>query len=166
VVVLGFWIYVNGADQFLNQEAMMGRTPVRHMADSTKVTARSEAAVFNHLIPIIREHTGPDDRILVMTNRPMIHVLAQRRSPGYFDVIMPGTFRTPEEEESFLERIEADPPALIVWPRQHFDRRRDRGLEATAPRLSKWVIDHYRVEATLPLYKLLLPKTVENDSTP
>jgi hypothetical protein len=161
--LLALWIYANGADQFLDQEGMMGSTPVLGLEDTLHVTARSEAAVLNHLVPIIQKHARPDDRVLVMSNRPIIHVLAERRSPGYHDVVMPGTFRSRREEETFLARIEADPPAVIVWPRRHFDRRKDRGLEASAPLLSHWIIDHYRVVATLPLFKVLVPKSTGSD---
>jgi hypothetical protein len=157
--LLGTWIYVNGTDRYLDQEGMMGRTPVRSLGGAVKVTAHSEAAIFNHLVPMIQRYSRPEDTILVMSNRPMLHVLARRSSPGYFDVVMPGTFRSREEERGFLERIEADPPAVVIWPRRDFDRRKDRGLAVTAPLLSGWISEHYQVAATLPLFRLLVPRS-------
>ena len=62
---------------------------------------------------------------------------------GGFDIFMPGTFIAPEEEVAFVERLEASPPALVIWPGWAFDSRADRAVQRTAPRVSRWALDHY-----------------------
>lgn len=111
--------------------------------------------IVDDLVPVIQKHAGPDDTILVMTHAPLFYVLTERHSPGYFDVIMPGTFRQPEEEENFLARVQQTPPSVVVWPRQPFDKNRNRGLERTAPLLSAWISDHYRSILTTRLYRIM-----------
>jgi hypothetical protein len=78
---------------------------------------------------------------------------------------MPGTFRRPEEEQDFLERIKDEPPAVVVWPRQPFDRDESRGLEQTAPLLSGWISDHYRSVLDTPLYRILTPSDADRRKT-
>jgi len=96
-----------------------------------------------------------------MTHAPLFYVLADRHSPGYFDLVMPGTFRHPDEEQGFLERIQNAPPAVVVWPRQPFDRDESRGLEQTAPVLSAWVSEQYHAILDTPLYRIMLPIDTE-----
>jgi hypothetical protein len=105
----------------------------------------------------IRRWTGPDDRILDMTASPLIYVLSQRRGPGYFDMIMPGTFLNREEELAFLSLLQADPPALVIWPPLPFDRRPDRAVQVVAPVVSRWVLRNYRPTRARGKLTLLLP---------
>ena len=69
--------------------------------------------------------------------------LARLEADGEFDVIMPGTFLDSSEEARFVERLEKEPPALVIWPGWPFDSDRDRGVQKTAPLLSRWALDHY-----------------------
>ncbi len=156
--VFGAWSFLHGSDRFLDQAAMMGNTPLQVTSGSVKVRLRSHGKLLDELIPAIQRHSEPADTILVMTNAPLIYVLAERHSPGYYDVIMPGTFRSPEEEQGFLERVKAAPPAVVIWPRKHFDDRKNRGLKHTAPDLNRWVKDNYRAVQQTPLYLIVVPK--------
>ena len=63
---------------------------------------------------------------------------------GANDIVMPGTFLTPEEEMDLLRRVEADPPALVIWPNHPYDRDPAKSLEHTCPRLARWVLEHYQ----------------------
>ena len=63
----------------------------------------------------IRRWTQPGDEILDLTASPMLHVLAERPGPGYFDVIMPGTFLTRRDEVRFIAHLAQSPPALVIW---------------------------------------------------
>lgn len=110
----------------------------------------------DRLVPVIQRNAEPDDTILVMTHAPLFYVLTERHSPGYFDVLMPGTFRHPEEEQGFLERIRHAPPAVVVWPREPLDRNKNRGPHQFAPVLSAWVIDHYHSILDTPLYRIMV----------
>jgi hypothetical protein len=143
VGVFATWVFLNGADRFLDQEAMMGRTPLDVASRTTQVRARSIGKTLDNLIPLIQEHAAPEDSILVMAHAPLIYVLADRHSPGYHDVIMPGTFRRPDEEQALLERMKITPPKVVVLPRQPFDNMAERGLDASAPKLRRWVARRY-----------------------
>ncbi len=52
---------------------------------------------------------------------------------------MPGTFLDDADERSFAERLEADPPAALIWPARAFDDMEERSLARIAPRTSAWV---------------------------
>lgn len=154
--VFGIWTFLNGSDRFLDQEAMMGGSSLQHVGGTIKVRPRSIGMLVDRLVPVIQKHAEPDETILVMAHAPLLYVLTERHSPGYFDVVMPGTFRRPEEEQGFLERIKNAPPEVVVWPRQPFDRNRNRGLEQTAPVLSGWISDNYRSILDTPLYRIMI----------
>jgi hypothetical protein len=158
VCVFAAWAFMNGSDRFLDQQAMMGGTPLQNVGGEINVRRRSLGMLVDRLVPVIQKHADPDDTILVMTHAPLIYVVTDRHSPGYFDVVMPGTFRRPEEEQGFLERIQNEPPAVVVWPLQPFDRNPNRGLEQTAPVLSAWIADNYRPVLNSPLYRIMIPK--------
>lgn len=156
--VFAVWVFLYGSDRFLDQQAMMGGAPLQNVGGTIKVRPRSLGMLVDRLVPVLQKHAGPDDTILVMTHAPLFYVVADRHSPGYFDVVMPGTFRRPEEELGFLERIKNEPPAVVVWPREPFDRNPNRGLDQTAPRLSGWISENYRSTRETPLYRILIPK--------
>jgi hypothetical protein len=108
-------------------------------------------------LPLIEQYSEPDDTILVMTHAPLIYVLAERHSPGYQDVIMPGTFLTREEERRLLERVKAAPPALVVWPSVHFDKMKSRGVRWTATELGVWILENYHIVGDRTQYMIMLP---------
>jgi hypothetical protein len=157
IFLLAGWAFLNGSDRFIDQQAMMGDSSLRHVGGTIKVRPRSLGMLVDRLTPIIQKHAEPDDTILVMTHAPLFYVLTDRHSPGYFDLIMPGTFRRPEEEQGFLERIQKAPPAVVVWPRRPFDQDETRGLEQTAPVLSAWVSEQYHSILDTPLYRIMVP---------
>jgi hypothetical protein len=156
-VILGVWVFMNGSDRFLDQAEMMGDTPLQNIPGTINVRQMSLGLLVDRLVPIIQQHAKPGDEILVMTHAPLFYVVTDRHSPGYFDVVMPGTFRRPEEELEFVGRIQAKPPAVVVWPRQPFDRNPKRGLQQTAPVLSNWILNHYRSALEAPLYRIMIP---------
>ncbi len=158
------WSVVIGSNQFLDQARMMGQTPLENVSNGIRVRSHSLGWVIDRLIPIIRRHAAPDETILVMSHAPLLYVVAERHSPGSFDLIMPGTFRSAEEERSTIARLESDPPAVVVWPRQPFDRNRERGLDRSAPELRRWVLDRYRPIADSRFYRILVPRDAD-DST-
>ena len=162
VCLFGTWTFLYGSDRFFDPDAMMGGTPLQHVGGDIRVRPNSLGMLIDRLVPVIQEHAGPDDTILVLTHAPLLYVLADRHSPGYFDVIMPGTFRRPAEELAFLERIRSAPPAVVVWPLRPFDKNTNRGLARTAPILSGWVLDNYKSVLNMTLYRVMIP----NEATP
>jgi hypothetical protein len=161
VGVFGVWVFLNGSDRFLDRDAVMGDTALRNVSEEIKVESGSGASIVDGLVPVIQEYATPEDTILVLAHVPLIHVLSERHSPGYFDVIMHGTFRNPEEEQHFVERLAAGPPAVVIWPRQHFDNMPSRSLAHTAPILSRWVFEHYRPAGDSRIYQIMVPRSGE-----
>ena len=121
----------------------MGNRPVESTGGRIKMRPRSVGQVLDRVVPAIQEHSAPDETILVMTHAPLLYVLADRHSPGFNDFVMPGVFRDAAAEQKMRDLVEADPPAVIVWPTQHFDRMPSRGINVTAPRLGEWVAREY-----------------------
>ena len=143
-------------EQWANPNSEFVRHQTTH--NRIRVPAQSHGATLDNLVDEIHRYTGSDDTILVMTNAALIHVLDERHSPGYYDVIMPGTFRDPQEELDLIALLEASPPKTIVWPRRYFDDMPSRNVQISAPVLSRWVIDHYKNVAIRQQYILLIPK--------
>jgi len=155
--VFAAWIFVTGSDRYLDTREMMGDVALQNMSDTIKVRSGSLGMEIDELIPIIQEHAQPDETILVMAHSPLIYVVAERHSPGYFDVVMPGTFRDPEEQRDFIEHLEKAPPTVIILPRQPFDNDAKRGLRFSAPILRRWVGQNYRTVHDSARYRLLIP---------
>jgi len=112
----------------------------------------------NLRLRLLREITEPGERILDLSSSPFWHVMTGRPGYGEYDVVMPGTFRTPAEEQRFLRRVRQLPPAAVIWPRWVFDRMLERSIAVTAPRLVQWVNLHYRDVGYGPRYVILAPK--------
>jgi hypothetical protein len=154
--ILTGWIYLIGSDRYVGPSILRGETPSESVKEEI-LLKKGRATIFDAQIPIIQEHAKPGDTILVMFHAPLLYVLAERHSPGYHDLIMPGTFRSPEEEQAFLQRLEASPPALVVWPRLNFDRMPSRGIRETAPQIGRWVQRNYQLADDF-WYLIFLPK--------
>ncbi|MFP6655578.1 MAG: hypothetical protein VCB25_08115 [Myxococcota bacterium] len=164
VTILGAWTFANGSDRYLDTQKMMGNLRLENISDDIRVRSRSLGMEIDQLIPVLQKYAEPDETILVMAHSPLIYVVAERHSPGYFDVVMPGTFRDDQEQFAYLARLEAAPPAVIVLPRQPFDRNPQRGLAHSAPHLLHWVGQHYRAVHDSPRYRILIPIDSSIDS--
>ncbi len=164
VAIFAAWIFFNGSDRYLDTTEMMGDRPLTHISDQIKVRSGSLGMEIDGLVPIIQEHAREGETILVMAHSPLLYVVAERHSPGYFDVVMPGTFRDPREERDLITHLAQSPPAVIVLPRQPFDNDKRRGLRRSAPLLTRWVAGNYRKIHDSPRYRLMVPvdaKTTE-----
>lgn len=162
VCLVSSWSFLNGSEQFFDRNGMMGDTEMETTRGATfgatRVWPKGLEFILDPLVFAIQERTEPGDSILSLYADPLIYVLAERHSPGYFDVIMPGTFRSPEELRIFIEHLEVDPPAVVIWPRRHFDDMPSRGLEQHAPQLAAWVLDRYRFEVVMPMHGVMVPR--------
>jgi hypothetical protein len=157
VAIFSVWTFLTGSDRFLDTTEMMGGVPLENISNTIKVRSGSLGMEIDELVPIIQKHAEPDDTILVMAHAPLIYVVAERHSPGYFDVVMPGTFRDPQEQKDLIEHLEQARPAVIVLPRQSFDGIKSRGLRHSAPLLRRWVGENYRKVHDSRRYRLLIP---------
>jgi hypothetical protein len=143
LTILGAWVFLQGSDLYFDTQAR-GIYRLESLDDSVFISSEQKAQRLDWTIRAIRHSTQPDDTILDLTNAPLLHVVTGRNGPGYFDVVTPGTFMNPTEERGFIARLEASPPALVLWPSRDFDRMPSRSIQTTAPLLSKWVDEHYQ----------------------
>ena len=149
IVIGGFalWFYLLGVD-------MVFRGP---FADLAAASTREIPWSQQKRIDKIQEWSKPGERVLDLTASPMLLVVTDRLGPGYRDVVMPGTFVDPEEEVIFMKRLEASPPALVLWPLRVFDAMPERSIRRTAPRVVKWVLTRYEMHAFDDEIAFLLP---------
>jgi hypothetical protein len=143
-VLLVIWVLLFRSDEYFDADSLMGASPLTCVDGVTAVRKWSRWRTLDHLVPRIKELSEPGQTILAMTHAPLLYVLTGRSGPGHHDVIMPGTFLGENEERVFLERLKAAPPAVVVWPRRHFDGFPSRGIRYTAPLVGRWVQENYR----------------------
>jgi 4-amino-4-deoxy-L-arabinose transferase-like glycosyltransferase len=157
VSVLSAWVYAMRVDFYLPDQNR-GLIPLQSTGGQIAVTRPWVAKRIDAVVRTIVRSTRPDDIVLDMTGAPLLHLLTGRRGPGGIDVISPGIFLTRDEEEAFVARLQAAPPAVVLWPLKNFDRRADRSIERTAPELSKWVRESYREIKRIGDYRILQPR--------
>jgi hypothetical protein len=69
---------------------------------------------------------------------------------------MPGTFLNPDEERSFVARLERSPPALVIALREPASKTRLPAL-SWAPELLAWIRDRYGLHRRTKDFILLFP---------
>ena len=143
LVVLSAWVFLLGTDLYFSK-AGRGNYPVYSVPQGVEITSADKAADIDRVVSGIQRSSRPGDRILCLAPTPLFHVLTGREGPGYVDVVMPGIFPSDAEETRFLERLEEQPPAAVVWPVRLFDRMPERSVSQTAPRVTGWIRKRYR----------------------
>jgi hypothetical protein len=155
--LLALWIFLLGSDTWLGMKRR-GDTPLLATAGQTAIHDWHVFQRIDGKVRSIHEWTRPDEAILDLSAAPLLYVLAERLGPGSRDVVIPGTFRSDAEELAFLERLEQNPPAVVIVPRRPFDQTSERAVQNTAPRVSEWVKQNYERRGDRALYLLLVPK--------
>ena len=89
------------------------------------------------------ERGGAPRVLLDLSSRPLLYTTGEFTGPGWFDVVMPGTFMSGDEEQAFVDRLAAAPPTGVFWPAEPFDSIPERAVERTAPRLRAWAASVY-----------------------
>jgi len=141
-VALGTWIFLLETDaEFLRPVPMR---PLQSTGGRIATAPAEEAHALDRTVELILEYSEPGETILNLSPTPLFHLLTNRTGPGWFDIVMPGTFVTDEDERWFLERLRAEPPAVVVWPKRLFDGLPERGVTRVAPRITHWVRGHYQ----------------------
>jgi hypothetical protein len=156
VGVMAAWIFLSGSDRRWN----VGPVPLQLQAAARAIAEQPDFRSLEPWVSAIRIMTKPEGRILDMSCAPIFHVMTGRVGPGHADVLMPGTFRSPEEEFAFLERVKRDPPQLVIFPSKPFDGMEERAVQRWAPRLTEWVTKHYRALRRPGRYILMVPREV------
>jgi len=141
--VFAAWVVLQGSDLYLDP-FQRGVHRLRSLSGEVRIRSADRASEIDRSVARIARLTQPDETVLDLTHAPLIHVLAQRRGPGYGDVVTPGVFADPADEEAFVARLERDPPALVLWPTHAFDQMPSRSLEVYAPRVARFVRENYR----------------------
>jgi len=157
VAVLSLWVVLLRGDSFLSAERR-GTHPIEALDGRVRVGSPVFARELDRQVRRIRQATGPGDRILDLSWSPILHPITGRLGPGYSDVVMPGTFLEPSEEEAFLRPLRERPPALVIRPRWGFDMREDGTLRHVAPKLAAFVAEGYAPVARDRGYVLLAPR--------
>jgi hypothetical protein len=153
----GLWVLAEGPD-LVARRVLRGRTPLTALHSRSFVQRQHAMRVVDPRVAAIRAWTQPSETILDLSASPLFYVASDREGPGWADVVMPGTFRTPAEEEAFLERLRAAPPALVIFPRQPFDGRAERAVQLTAPAILRWVEENYEPRGPRKTFALLVRK--------
>ncbi|MBW2384660.1 MAG: glycosyltransferase family 39 protein [Deltaproteobacteria bacterium] len=109
-------------------------------------------------VELIEAHTEFGDVILDLSAAPMFHALSGRPGPGRADIIMEGTFIDEAEELAFIELLNANPPAAVLWPIRHFDDMPSRAIEVVAPRVTAWARDRYVAIGRTDKFELRIPR--------
>ena len=145
VVTTSLWVYFLGTDLYFD-ESRRGRIVLhstRSLGEDIRIASKGRALQVDRVVRMITRRTEPDAQILNMSETPMFYLLTARKGPGYFDIVMPGTFMSDEDEIEFIQRLETSPPAAVIWPARAFDDMPDRAVGKTAPRVSAWVKANY-----------------------
>jgi hypothetical protein len=156
--MLAGWVFLGQADRFLGRELDAYATPLESLGGRVRVRSAGWLQRMDREVAWIRSQTSEGDTILDLSASPLLYVVADRSGPGYFDIVMPGTFLDAEEQQEFVRHLESAPPALVVWPREPFDRMPSRGVAATAPTLVAWIRGHYAPLRTSERYLYLAPR--------
>jgi len=156
-IVLVAWVYAMRVDFYLPVQNR-GVVPLQSTGGEVSVTAPRVAKRIDEVVRTLARMTRPQDTVLDMTGAPLLHLLSGRRGPGGIDVITPGMFLSREEEKAFVARLQAAPPAMVLWPLKDFDRRPDRSIVRTAPELSGWVRSAYEEVGRIDRYRILKPR--------
>lgn len=154
LVLFTLWIFLFKTDIHFSTR---GRTTPIESLDGIRIKDGIAARQLDKRIRTIHAETRPGGTILDMSYAPGFYVVADRSGPGWFDVILPGTFMSEEEERFFIEKLEQDPPELIILLDRHFDDRLDRSLARIAPIVTPWLVDRYDVREPLPDYTFAYP---------
>ncbi len=141
LAAVSLWIVLLGVDTYV-PHARRGGNVVHAVKGRIEVGQKSQAILTDLIVRRIKL-TPPNARILDLTVSPMYHVLADRRGYNAPDIVMPGTFLSPEEEQDFINRVKRNPPALVIWSKKPFDRNPEKAVELTSPKLAAWVKANY-----------------------
>jgi hypothetical protein len=160
IVLFGLWFFLGGTDLPFDRENR-GTAPLASLDDRVFIGPKSSIHRVDDHVALLRRATRPGDTILDLSASPLFHVLTDRLGPGHADLLMPGTFLSDQEEIAFLERLVADPPAVVIFPGWLFDKMEERSIRKTAPRIKQWVAKNYEHSGKMERYTLMWPRSAE-----
>ena len=165
VGTLASWIFLLATDRVVFPRAA-GMRPLESVDAEILVRPAHKSVDIDRTTRLLRKATRPGDIILNMGPTPIFHALTGRLGPGYYDVIMPGTFLDEEDEAWFLDHVRKNPPAAVVWPRRKFDGMDSRSVQRIAPRLSNWVRKKYQALPNQGRWIVMVPRETAGRTRP
>ena len=151
-----FWVFVIGPDVYWREANL--RVHLRQLSKIAIGEDPEIPMITDEDVQAIRRLTEPDDVVLDLSCSPILFPFSDRLGPGYYDTFMPGTFLDAAEEESYLARLRAAPPALVLLPLQAFDGREERSLERTFPKIAAWAKQNYEPVAASGQRLVMVPR--------
>ena len=104
-----------------------------------------KARALTKLLAYIDSHVPADRPLFVLPYEPGIYFLSGRDNPTRYDMVLPGNVNRDSEEEIVRVLESERVPYIVLIEQYHFDYLRFRKLWAYAPRLYRYIYDHYRV---------------------
>jgi hypothetical protein len=156
VVFFTVWVFLFKTDVHFSER---GRTVPFTQIEGIRIKDAVAARQLDKRIAELKRETPPGATILDMSYAPGFYVAADRSGPGWFDVIMPGTFMSEDEERFFIGKLMEDPPEVIIILDRHFDDMPERSLRRIAPRVTPWLLRRYAVVEQIPDYNLAWPRS-------
>jgi hypothetical protein len=156
-VGVGLWIFLGASDLALRM-SYRGEAPMRSLQGRVSLGEGSGLMRVDEHVETIRRLTRPGEIILDLTGSSLFYVVAGRFGPGYADIVMPGTFLSKDEERVFVNRLRAQPPALVIFPGWRFDDMNERSVQMTAPLLTAWVAENYQRLGKMEQFTLMVPR--------
>lgn len=154
-VVFAGWIYLFGTDMHVK---ILGQSHYFEEIDGIAMKDEIAVRVIDKRIRTMRRDSKPGQAILDLSYAPLFYVIVDRNGPGWFDLIMPGTFLDRKEEIFFIRKLAKADPAFIVVLDRHFDGMPSRSLRNIAPLVVRWIKRRYEARETLPDYNFLYPR--------
>lgn len=145
----GFYAGTVGAVKFERTRLQMDRIDV--------YTNTEEAMWLKTIVERIQTHTQKGDPILALPLNPVFYFLADRINPTPYDWILPGMMNN-EKETKLVAQLQANSPKMIIYVDIAIDGKEERRLSNYAPRLFKFIADHYRAMEVVGFFQLLVPK--------
>ena len=159
------WFWLPGSDRHLSSE-YRGNEPLDFVEEGVRVRSDDWWHRIRGKIEDARAMTEPGDTVLDLTAWSLLYVILDRPGPGYHDITMPGTFLDEAEELAYVDRLEADPPALIFLGPKPFDAMIERSTARHAPRLMEWISRRYSVVGTPEHLLLMRPRPLRDFGAP
>ncbi len=146
-VVNGFYAGSIGAVREVDTEIARGRA-------KGVIAPEQDAAMVGQVTDWIDLAVKKDEPIFTAPLNPIWYYLSGRKNPTPYDWVLPGTFRTTQDEKNLVSRLDVAAPPLIIVVDIPIDGREERRLVGYAPNLVDWIISRYRYSGRVGYFKM------------
>lgn len=115
------------------------------------------AGLFPELVSYVKETTRPGENIYIIPFMGLpIYFLSDRRNPSFYEWILPPEINTyPHPQQDIIEVLEDAQVDLIIYYEFALDSMEERRFKNYAPRLYRYLFDHYYLDKTVGNYWML-----------